>query len=621
MVGRVRVALAVLVIAGLAAVGVSAGMRLLSREGEDALRRDPNDVAAAWATATTARDLDGLVELAADRTDATQLRSTHEDVLPGIGVVGVAVDDVRTVPGPSDNRAVATLSWTAVPGSGEGTWTWTSELGLIRGRGLWSVDWIPAAVHPELRPGWGLEVVELPPTRAPILDREGRALSPVGGNVEIGVQPGRLPERERLLPTVAGVLPEARRPLTELLERDDLVDDWYYPLVTVSAARAEEAWVELVSLPGLLRRDAEGGVGTAVAAPEIVGSVGATEDGRPVGTGGMEEVYDDRLRGSVTTEVRLLDPDGDERDVLFAFAEDPAPPLVTTLDLDVQQAVDDAVLSVDDPVGVVVLHSGTGGVLAVSSRPATGYPRALEGRYPPAAVAGLVPLAAALADGAAPEEPVDCPAEGTAGGVLVTTRARGAAPAEPTLRDVLSGGCDVALARLGTTVGDAAMRTALEQLGLDVDPELPVPARAWSWPDATSDAALASWAIGHGRVETSALGAAQLAATIARGAPAAPVVLEEELQGGDPPLDAEVVAGLRAAMRTAGENGRVQVAGRRVAGLAAASGAVRGDPAPETGWWVGFLDEPDVAIAVVVEAGDDARAATIAERVLREVAA
>ncbi len=614
-----RVAVTVLVVIALAAVGFQAAMRVLDRQEDDPARADPETVASAWATATVAGDVAALAELAAERTDVDLLRAGHEAVLPVLVDREVTVDDVRTVEGPADNRAVATLTWSARPGDSEGTWTWTSELDLIRGRGLWSVDWRTTAIHPALQPGWSLEVVELPASRAPILDREGRALSPVGANVEIGVQPGRLPETGRLLSTVAGVLPEARAPLTELLERDDLVDDWYYPLVTVSAARAEEAWRDLVSLPGLIRRDAEGGVGRAEAAPEIVGAVAIGEDGTRVGTAGLEEVYDDELTGSATTEVRLLDPDGDQREVLFTFQADPAPPLVTTLDRDVQQAVDDAVLTVDDPVGVVVLDSGTGGVLAVASRPATGYPRALEGRYPPAAVAGLVPLAAALGEGAPANQPIECPDAATVGGVRVTTRLPAAARASPTLTDALGGGCDVALARLGTAVGDEAMLATVTALGLDQAVGLPVPARGWSWPAATSDAALASWAVGHGRVESSALGAAQLLATIARGAPATPVVVGDTVAGA-PRLPTDVVTGLRAALRAAGERGPVQVPGRRVAGMAAASGAVSGDPAPPTGWWVGFLDDPDVAIAVVVEGGDAERAVTIAQRVLREVA-
>ncbi len=616
----VRVAVTVLLVVALAAIGITAAMRVLDRQEDDPVRADADAVAAAWATATAAGDVDALVDLAAERTDTEALRATHAQLLPLLGDREVVVEGVRAVEGPSDNRVVATLSWSVVPGESEGAWTWTSELELIRGRGLWSVDWGIAAFHPSLQPGWSMTVAELAPARAPILDREGRALSPTGANVEIGVQPGRLPERGRLLSTVAGVLPEARSPLTELLERDDLVDDWYYPLVTVSAERAEEAWGDLVSLPGLIRRDAEGGVGVAAAAPEIVGSVEVGEDGARVGAAGLEAVYDDRLTGSATTEVRLVDPDGDVREVLFTFQSDPAPPLVTTLDRDAQQAVDDAVLTVDDPVGVVVLDSGTGGVLAVASRPATGYARALEGRYPPAAIAGLVPLAATLTDGATLAQPLECPDEATVGGVRVTTRAPAAAPGDPTLGDVLAGGCDVALARLGTTVGDTRMLDAVAALGLDRPVDLPVAARGWSWPAAPNDAALASWAVGHGRVESSALGVAQLLATIARGAPATPVVLADEAVTDAAPLPTDVVAGLRTALRTAGDRGPVQVAGRRVAGMAAVSGAVGGDPAPATGWWAGFLDDPDVAIAVVVEDGDDARAVAIAQRVLRELA-
>jgi cell division protein FtsI/penicillin-binding protein 2 len=112
-----------------------------------------------------------------------------------------------------------------------------------------------------------------------------------------------------------------------------------------------------------------------------------------------------------------------------------------------------------------------------------------------------------------------------------------------------------------------------------------------------------------------------LAATVARGAPGPPVVLDEEAQQDREPLPRAIATGLRRAMRTAGGAGPVRVPGAQVAGFAARSGGVRGDPAPPTGWWVGFVEGegPDIAVAVVVEGGDDARAVEIAQRVLREV--
>lgn len=609
-----RTALAVIVVLALAFVGFRAGSRVLDRQGTEDGRTSAAEVADAWRTATVAGDVDGLVALASERADAELVRSTHDAVLPVLGATEVEVEQLDT----AGNRATATLAWSARPSGIEGTWDWTSELELIRGRGTWSVDWEPSMLHPQLAPEWSLEAETLPASRAPVLDRQGQTLSPSGANVEIGIQPGRLPDEERLVPAVQAVLPEAVEPLMELLERDDLVDDWYYPLVTVSAERADDAWQELIALPGLLRRDTEGGVGRAVAAPEIVGAIRVAEDGTRTGVGGLEEAFDDRLTGSATVEVHLLDPEGDRRDVLFTFQQDAAPPLVTTLDRAVQQAVDDALLTVDDPVGVVVIDPATAGVLAVASRPVTGFPRALEGRYPPAAVAGPVTLAAAVAAGAEPA--IECPDQATAGGVRVTTRTT--PPPSPGPDDLLSGGCDVALARLAVEVGDDALLAAVATLGLDTEAVLPVPTQAWSWPSTDSDAGVASHGIGHGRVETSALGAAQLAATVARGAVATPVVLADDVVADPAPLPDEVVAALRDAMRTAGADGPVDVAGSRVAGIAARAGQVGGDPAPVTAWWVGFVEGGgrDLAIAVVVEDAEAERAATLAQRILREVA-
>lgn len=614
-----RVALAVVVIAALAVVGVRAGTRMLERQGTEDERATPEAVAEQWTAATRDQDLEALAALASDRADEDVLRSLHAAVLPVLGDVDVQLGAVTAE---EDGRASATLRWRAAPAGvpSESAWAWTSELDLLRARGRWSAAWTPTALHPELRAGWTVEVEETPPARSPVLDRLGRTLSRSGDVVEIGVQPGRLPDEGRLLSTVAGAFPEALDPLSTLLERDDLVDDWYYALVTVSAERADEVWPDLLALPGLLRRDGEAGVGAAAFAPEVVGAVALDDDGDRVGVSGLEAALDDELTGSAVTEVWLVDPDGDRRAELFRFQSDAAPPLVTTLDRDVQRAVEDALVTVDDPVAIVVVDPGTAGVLGIASRPTTGYARGLEGRYPPGAVAGLVPLAAALTLDAL-DGPVDCPQDAVVGGVRITTRT--APPAEPTVADLLGGGCDVELARLAVDVGDAALRRAVERLGLVEDPGLPLSATGWTWPANDRPAGTASAAVGHARVQTSALGAASLAAAVARGAPAVPVLLADAIDPAPVPFDRQLTTGLREALRRAGAQGPVQHPGVRVAGMVARAGggAVSGDPAPATGWWVGFLegDGPDVAIAVVVEQDDGERAATLAQRLVDEL--
>ena len=608
-----RALLALLVVAALVVVGVQAGQRMLDREEAPTLRATAAAVAVAWTDAIAAGDVDRLVELTADRADEEEVAAMHADVL-----VSVTAETGSVVE--QGNEATAVVTYEAAPVEGA-SWTWEATLPLLRTRGVWSVDWVPAALHPDLDTGWRLEADVVEGSRAPVLDRDGTALSRTGGTVEVGVQPGRLPtDRTRSLLVVANALPAAYEPLEELLDRDDLRDDWYYPLTTVPVEVADEAWPDLLALPGIIRRDAEAGTGEALLAADVVGAVGTDEDGERVGTSGLELLYDDRLRGGATLEVRLLDPDGGDRGTLYSYQQDTRPPLVTTLDADVQRVLEQEVGALEGAIGVVAVDAATGGVSGIVSRPGTGFARALEGLYPPALVAGVVPLTAAVDAGAAPDDPLACPPSGTAGGVTVTTTRPGSE--DGVLVDALTGRCDVGTARLGAALGGEALLDAITVLGLDEAPTLPVEAVGFRWPATTTDAAHASAAVGHARVQASALAGAGVAAAVARGAPAPAALLVEELVPPSP-WPGELSAVLREAFRRAGEEGPVTVPGARVAGVATASGGVRGDPAPATGWWVGYLEGagPDVALAVVVEGDDGGRAAAIAETVLRRLAA
>ena len=425
------------VLAGVFAVLVLGGVAygvldlLAASDGDRAIGGSPVVAAEAWAAAASQGDLEALGGLLSERADPDLFVEVQQATWDALGTrPAVTVDDVAV----DDNSATATLLHAADLGP-SGTWEWTSELALERSRGDWAAAWDVTAVHPELREGWHLELERTGPVRAQVLDRDGRALSGSGQLVVVGVQPSRLPDRGRVVLAVADALPEALTPLQDLLDRDDLEPDWFYPLVTVDAARADEAWQDLVGLPGMLRRSAEDAVGAAPFAPELVGAVGR-EDDRVVGVGGLQAAFDDRLTGSEVTEVRLVDGDGRLREVLHTAQADPSPPLVTTLDRRVQAAVQDVLLTVEGAVGVAVVDVSGGGLLATASRPATGFARALEGRYPPGTTAGIVPLAATLLDGAQLQDPLACPPTASAGGPQVSADTAG--PEQRTLAEALA---------------------------------------------------------------------------------------------------------------------------------------------------------------------------------------
>jgi hypothetical protein len=217
---------------------------------------------------------------------------------------------------------------------------------------------------------------------------------------------------------------------------------------------------------------------------------------------------------------------------------------------------------------------------------------------------------------------LSCPAEGVAGGVTIT--AGGPSGGTRPLQDALEPGCAVGLGQLAAELGPTAMARAQTALGLDTAPDLRVLSVGWRGvpPDATP-AAVASGAVGQGRVTSSTVAAAALAATVARGGPVATHLLADEAPSPGPALPRGVAVDLRAAWTAAGAAGPVVLDDARVAGVVGRTGLVRADPAPATGWWVGWLVDggPQVALAVTVEGDDGSRAAALAERILRELTA
>ena len=96
-------------------------------------------------------------------------------------------------------------------------------------------------------------------------------------------------------------------------------------------------------------------------------------------------------------------------------------------------------------------------------------------------------------------------------------------------------------------------------------------------------------------------------------------MLADEVPDGGEPLPSGVATALRRALLDAGTAGPVQVDGLELAGVVGRTGLVARDPAPATGWWLGWVADggPELALAVTVEGDDGSDAASLAGRLLR----
>ncbi len=320
---------------------------------------------------------------------------------------------------------------------------------------------------------------------------------------------------------------------------------------------------------------------------------------------------------------------------------------------------------------VVALDPRTGAVLALASAPSydpaqlsshdpaairkayTGYladpampmlDRALNATYPPGSTFKVITSAAALAAGYQPDTKIPSP---TVLSLPQTTNKltnfggeRCGDGTSSTLADAFRISCNTAFGGLGLRLGSGALRKTAEAFGIG-DTTLRLPGRVSPsvFPDTLSPPQVAQSAIGQYDVRVTPLQMALVAAGVANGGDIMSPYLVREVQAPDlsrldvatPSLyrhaiDRAVADRLRTMMQlvvTSGTGTAAQIPGVAVAGKTGTAQHAVGQP-PDA-WFIGFApaDNPQVAVAVLVEnggsLGSDATGGKVAAPIARDV--
>ncbi len=317
----------------------------------------------------------------------------------------------------------------------------------------WRVAWTDSTILPELTNGNGFALETFTPTRANIYDRNGQAFAfeAMAGQPNVAalwIQPNLIGDEE----TEAEMLSALRRmfdlpTIDPILERYDPFrgTDYFTMIGTVPYSTYQNYGGVIDAVGGVLVRFYESryyyGTGLTPfaggSAPHAVGYVSQIQAAELdyylalgyerddfVGRIGIEEVFEDDLRGVPGGTLYLTGPNGEILQILAS--RDPQPPyaIYTTLDRDLQLVAQQAIENFAG--AVVVLERDTGAVLAMASSP--GFDpnlfdfqnpnglyggiqrlnenpfqpfinRATHGQYPPGSVFKIVTMAAALESG------------------------------------------------------------------------------------------------------------------------------------------------------------------------------------------------------------------------------
>ncbi|MEX0705484.1 MAG: penicillin-binding transpeptidase domain-containing protein [Nitriliruptoraceae bacterium] len=624
--------LVIAVLAGIVVIIVVAfgwtWLRGLFDETTDAA--DPAAVAQAWVEAWEAQDHAAMLELT--RTIPADLGARHDQLLDGLGAHGIDLE-LGPVREEVDGRAIAPVAvFVDVPYNVDPV-HWDVRLTLIRERGEWSVDWDLTAIHPELRDTWEFGTESEPVVRSAILSSDGTPLAAEGTLVTIGFEPSTVRDPDALVAAFERAVPGSGTRAEREVNRANLVDGWFYPVVTLTEDRGDRAWSDMRGVAGVLRQTSEARAPVADGfAQHVVGVIAEAtaeqleqrrqagldaEPGLHVPQYGLELVMDGDLEGSDLVRAGLREADGPMRVVLSESQQDPSGPVHTTLDVDVQRAVEEALDGIDLAVGFVVVDAADGAIRASASRPLSGYNRAFAGRYPPGSTFKIVTAEALLADGTTEDTEVGCPAEQIVGGLRVPN-AGGFEAGTVTFTEAFTRSCNTTFAAMGARVGADGLAEAAQRFGFGIDPRVPLTAFGGSFPAPQDQAEAAAASFGQGRVESSALHMASVAAATWAGTWHQPYLLVDDGPGASSRLTVGTIEPLGRLLRAAvvdGTGRAADVDGQTVRGKTGTAQGTGGEHA----WFVGTHE--GLGFAIVIEGGGSGgdQAAPIAARFVQRL--
>ena len=338
----------------------------------------------------------------------------------------------------------------------------------------------------------------------------------------------------------------------------------------------------------------------------------------PTGIFGLERALNDRLAGTPGGELLA----GNR----VVARSDPRPgvDVRTSIDPRLTEVAVDALNASGRSGGIAVLKPQTGEVLALAGL-------ALDGLQPPGSIFKIITTTAALEDRKVKlSERFPVESATTLSGVSLSNASGELCGG--TFVNSFAHSCNSVFGPLGVRIGSRRLVEVAERYGWNRQPEIEGAATPTIPPadQIGDDLAIGSTAIGQGKVQTTALGMASVAATIAnRGRRAEPTLVPRPGRTGARVTSAQIATTIRNLMIDVVRYGTgkkaalrgVQVAGKTGTAELGATGAANEDPTNSDAWFVAFAPAraPRIAIGVMLiraGAGGD-YAAPIAADVMR----
>jgi cell division protein FtsI/penicillin-binding protein 2 len=501
--------------------------------------------------------------------------------------------------------------------AGVGGWSYDTLIKSRLNQGQWLVEWTPGTFHPDLTPVTTFKLDRRLPHRAPILDRDGVALTPESEIWRVGVTASQV--RPRTYTTLSQLLQIDGDALRERVRAAE--PDWFVPVIDLRTADYEPIRDTLLKVPGISIDTANRALApTAEWGRAILGTVGpATADALKhagpltlptdeVGISGLQLQYQEQLAGIPGGSIELVEKASDKTiNTLPIHRAVPGDSLKTSLDLEVQNAAEAALARSTKTSAIVVVKASTGEVLAAANAPGpTSLNTAFVGRYAPGSSFKVVSSEALLAAKVVtPRTRVECPDATVVDGKRFKNYDRGIVGHRPTFAQAFAASCNTTFVNRADDISARQLADAGKLFGLGATWDLGLDAYSGSVPADKDLVTRAADMIGQGKILASPLAMAMVAAAVDSGVSRTPTLLPEEAPGKRlSELDPVRVRQLQQMMRlvvTEGTGTAVNLSGRPVYAKTGTAEVADGSKTSTNAWMIGYRG--DLAFGVLVEGG------------------
>ncbi|XJZ27120.1 penicillin-binding transpeptidase domain-containing protein [Bacillota bacterium Lsc_1132] len=257
---------------------------------------------------------------------------------------------------PKDDKqakeTAANYTYSAQMNSIGGKIQFTNKANLKKEDKNWYIDWNTTYIFPQLKNGDRIGVATTPPKRGEILDRNGNPMAVDGQAYEVGVVPGKMgDQKDAIVAQLATLLKMTPDQINKAISASWVKPEYFVPLKKV--AMDDQARIaELIKLEPVQTKK----VGARIypykeAAAQLIGYVGqitADELAKLKGKGytsqdvigkrGLEQVYNEQLKGQSGVKVTIKKKDGSE-EILAEKPVQDGKNIALTIDAAVQQKI------------------------------------------------------------------------------------------------------------------------------------------------------------------------------------------------------------------------------------------------------------------------------------------